>query len=70
MRNLRQKRAEGLNKMGENGIAERGAVDGDLPCKTHTYMMWEELGKSAEEGEGARLVGDGGGLGILGAGTR
>lgn len=42
-------------------------VYGDLPCKTHTFMMWADLGKSAEEGGGARLVGDVGGLGTQGA---
>lgn len=45
-------------------------VNGDLPCKTHTFMMWAELGKSAEEGGGARLVGEVGGLGAHCAGMR
>lgn len=33
-------------------------------------MMWAELGKSAEEGGGTRLVGDVGGLGTQGAGMK
>lgn len=33
-------------------------------------MMWAELGKSAEEGGGARLVGEVGGLGAHWAGMR
>lgn len=36
----------------------------------HTFMMWAELGKSAEEGGGARLVGEVGELGAHWAGVR
>lgn len=45
-------------------------VNGDSPCMTHTFMVWAELGKSAEEGGGARLVGEVGGLGAHWAGMR
>lgn len=37
---------------------------------THTFMMWADLGKSAEEGGGARLVREVGGLGTHGAEMR
>lgn len=35
---------------------------GHSPSQTHTFMVWAESGKSAEEGGGARLVGEVGGL--------
>lgn len=34
------------------------------PSHTHTFMMWEESEKP-EEGGGARLVGEAGGLGVI-----
>lgn len=45
-------------------------VNGDSPWMTHAFIMWAELGKSAEEGGGARLVGEVGGLGTHWAGMR
>lgn len=45
-------------------------VNSDSPCMIHTFMMWAELGKSAEEGGGARLVGEVGELGAHWAGVR
>ena len=41
---------------------------GYSPSHIHTFMMWAESEKSAEEGRGARLVGEVGGLGAHWAG--
>ncbi|KAA8593213.1 hypothetical protein FQN60_009329, partial [Etheostoma spectabile] len=52
------------------GTGGRAVGSGDLPCMTHAIMVRAELGKSAEEGGGARLVGEVGVLGAHWAGMR
>lgn len=57
----RNKREEGkqIEKQGRALCSERNS-----PSHTHTFMMWEESEKP-EEGGGARLVGEAGGLGLI-----
>lgn len=60
----------GAQEGGQTVIGGRGVMNTHSPWQAHTFMMWAELEKSAEEGGGARLVREVGGLGVHWAGMR